>query len=74
MKRVGSSIHACRSIKRNIAALEPDEDIFKALLVPLQRTAPTPTPPELEPGSIGDDIDGDDIVVERIVKKSRFRK
>ena len=58
---------------RHIAALEADTAIFEALLAPLMRTASTPI---LEDDSITilDDIDGEEVVIEKIVKKSRFSK
>jgi hypothetical protein len=71
---LGSSIHACRNINRHIAAFEPDGKIFKALLAPLIRASPTLSPLHLDPLTIVDDIDGKEIEVERIVKKSRFSK
>jgi hypothetical protein len=54
--------------------LEPDEEIFKALLASLIRASLTLSPPHLDPLTIVDDIDGEEIKVERIVKKSRFSK
>jgi len=71
---LGSSIHACRNVNRHIAALEPDTEIFQALLAPLVRS--TPVVPEITKDHVTnlDDIDGQEIEVERVVKKSRFSK
>ena len=69
----GASIHACRNVNRHIAALEPDNAIFEALLAPLIRTASAPL---LQQESVTglDDMDGEEVVIEKIVKKSRFSK
>ena len=70
----GPSIHACRNVNRHIIALEEDKAIFMALLAPLVR------PPKARPSSQPTitttihDIDDEDVVVQRIVKKSRFSK
>lgn len=70
----GSSIHACRNVNRHIVALEADSAIFNALLAPLIHTAPQNT--KAHHDSMADVIDlaSEDVVVERIVKKSRFSK
>lgn len=54
-------------------ALESDEAIFKAVLAPLIRPGRCETMDESEAVTNLNDIDGEDVVVERIVKKSRFR-
>ena len=74
MTSLGSSIYACRNINRHITALEPDEEIFKALLAPLIWALPTLSPPHLDPLTIVDDINGKEIEIERIMKKSQFSK
>ena len=70
----GASIHACRNVNRHIAALEEDKAIFEAVLAPLIRAPVTrrPRQPRVVMGL--DDMDDEDIVVEPIVKKSRFSK
>ena len=70
----GSSIHAYRNVHRHIAALEVDEDIFTALLAPsiISRAASEFT---LEDRITSvEDLEGEDIPIERIVKISRFTK
>ena len=59
---------------RHIAALEADVDIFEALLAPLiiYRAASKVTP-EDRVTSV-EDLEGEDIPVERIVKRYRFTK
>jgi hypothetical protein len=70
----GSSIHACRNVHRHIVALEADVDIFEALLAPLIISRPAPEV-TLEDCVISlEDPEGEDIPVERIVKRSRFTK
>lgn len=70
----GSSIHACRNVNRHIAAVEADAAIFKALLAPLVRTS-TPSPIIVaELPTTVDGLEGEEVVVERIVKKSRLSK
>jgi len=61
-------------VHRHIAALEADVDIFEALLAPLiiSRAASEVT---LEDHVTSlEDPEGEDIPVERIVKRSRFTK
>lgn len=70
----GSSIYACRNVSRHIVALEEDKAIFTALLAPLVRTLVACTSIHHATATIVDDLDGGDVVVERIVKKSRFSK
>jgi len=69
-----TSIHACRTINRHIAALEPDTEIFQALLALLVRTTRVVPGISQELLTNLDDIDGEEIEVKRIVKKSRFNK
>ena len=70
----GASIHASLNVNRYIAALEEDKAIFEAVIAPLIRPPMTrrPRQPRVVVGL--DDMDDEDIVVERIVKKSRFSK
>ena len=70
----GASIWACRNVNRHIVALEEDKAIFNALLKPLI-CAPLMAP-SMQPASAMalDDLDGEDVAVARIVKKSRFSK
>jgi len=70
----GASIHACRNVNRHIAALEPDTQIFQALLAPLVRSTGAGADISQEHVTNLDEIDGEEIQVERIVKKSRFSK
>lgn len=58
---------------RHIAALEPDKAIFEALIAPLAQTASPSILQELSNEDVAD-IDGEEVVIERIVKKSRFSK
>jgi hypothetical protein len=61
-------------VHRHIAALETDVDIFEALLAPLIVSRPAPEV-TLEDCVISlEDPEGEDIPVERIVKRSRFTK
>ena len=39
---IGSSIHACRTLKRHLLALESDKDIFDSVLKPLIIPSPLP--------------------------------
>lgn len=55
-------------------ALEADVDIFQALLAPMIRFTPAPEITSKDRVPNIDDLEGEDIVVERIVKKSRFTK
>jgi hypothetical protein len=70
----GSSIHACRNVHRHIVALEDDVDIFEALLAPLIVSRPAPEVTLEDRVTSLEDPEGEDIPVERIVKRSRFTK
>jgi len=61
-------------VNRHIAALEPDTEVFQALLAPLVRTTRVLPDNSQEHVTNLADIDGEDIEVEKIVKKSRFSK
>jgi hypothetical protein len=70
----GFSIHACRNVHRHIAALETDVDIFEALLAPLIVSRPAPEVTLEDRVTSLDDLEGENITVERIVKRSRLTK
>jgi hypothetical protein len=69
----GVFIHACRNVNRHIAALEADKAIFEALIAPLIRYA---SAIEVKSRDVvmSEDPDSEIIVVQKIVKKSRFSK
>jgi len=60
-------------VNRHIAALEADKAIFEALIAPLIRSSPA-----IEVTSsdvvMSEDPESEHIVVQKIVKKSRFSK
>lgn len=61
-------------MNRHIAALEADSAIFQGLLAPLIR--PTHAPLVVQPVTVTnlDDIDAEEVVIEKIVKKSQLSK
>ena len=69
----GVSIHACRNVNRHIAALEADKAIFEALIAPLIRS-PSAIEEKSRDVVMSEDPDSEVIVVQKIVKKSRFSK
>jgi hypothetical protein len=61
-------------VNRHIVALEEDKAIFAALLAPLIRAPLARLSSQPVVVTNIDDLDGGDVVVDRIVKKSRFNK
>jgi len=69
---VGASIHACRASSRHIVALEEDEAIFKAILVPMVRPLSSNAVVAVPVDEDLTDSDEELCIVESIPKKSRF--
>lgn len=67
----GAVIHACKASGRHVIALEPDREIFEALLKPLQEL-PKVTPVVTIPFSAEGDSasDNEDLIV--VHRQSRF--
>ena len=63
---------ACRNVNRHVAALEPDTEIYNALIAPLIHQAEEAIAVAEEHFTNLDDISLEDPPVDKIVKKSRF--
>jgi len=66
----GASTHACRILNKHIIALEEDKAIFDSILAPKIRVVLVGLAPTTIVIELSDDLDGEDVEIPHIVKKS----